>query len=214
MRGIYFKLREIWVDFCEKNGLYFTPLQLVGLLLLISFTLFSSALFYWRAKPKPLVEVTAEENAFSKREVKIESFNTTLIVVHVCGAVKHPGVYSLPAGSRVFEAVEKAGGALSQARLEGVNLARQLSDGEQVYIPRRGESLSVLPKSKQTPLIDLNRATAEELESLPGIGEELARRILEYREENGSFKSVQELLEVKGIGEGKLEEIKDKVCVK
>ncbi len=214
MWGIYFKLKEKWDDFCEKNGLYFTPSQLVGLLLLVSFTLLASVIFYWRAKPKPLVEVTAEENTASKTEQEAESSSTTLVVVHVCGAVKRPGVYNLPPGSRVYEAVEKAGGAKPQAQLDGVNLARLLADGEQVYIPRRGESLSAPLTSNQTSLIDLNRATAEELESLPGIGEALAERILKYREENGSFQSIQELREVKGIGEGKFEEIKDKVCVK
>lgn len=214
MREIYSKLKEKWDDFCEKNGLYFTPTQLVGLLLLVSFTLIASALFYWRAKPTPLVEVSAEENPSSKKEPETGSLSTTSVVVHVCGAVKRPGVYSLPAGSRVYEAVEKAGGAKGQAQLEGVNLARHLTDGERVYIPHRGESFSTPSTLSQTPLIDLNRATVKELESLPGIGEELARRIIEYREENGSIQSVEELLEVKGIGEGKFEEIKDKVCVK
>lgn len=157
------------------------------------------------------------------------------VVVHVSGAVKQAGVYRLAAGSRVADAIEQAGGATANADLDSLNLAEPLADGQKVHVPRKGEAplpapsgaAAATPTSRptQTPArasasasvqfpIDLNRATAEQLEAIPGIGPVLAQRIIEYRQANGRFNSVDELLEVRGIGPKRLEQLRAYVVVR
>lgn len=145
------------------------------------------------------------------------------IVVDVEGAVRAPGVYTLPAGSRVIDAVKAAGGANSSADLTSVNLARALADGERVYIPRRGEA----PPAEAAPggaggggasgsaggKVNINSASESELESLPGIGPTLAQRIVDYRTQHGPFHDVKDLLKVEGIGDKKFASLKDYVTV-
>lgn len=141
------------------------------------------------------------------------------IVVYVCGAVVNPDVYSLLEGSRVKEAVEAAGGFASDADRVRINLARRLSDGEQVYIPRVGEEvLPVTPPVVVAPgqaggKININTATAKELDTLPGIGPAYAERIIKYREEFGPFKKIEDMKKVRGIGDATFEEIKDLITV-
>ena len=127
------------------------------------------------------------------------------VVVHVAGQVAEPGVVFLPRGSRVHEAIVAAGGAAPAADLTAVNLARVLTDGEQVYVPGVGEApraaapgAGVAPESSE--LVDLNRASVDQLEELPGIGPVLAGRIAAWRAANGRFTMVEELAEVSGIG--------------
>jgi len=140
------------------------------------------------------------------------------IVVYVCGAVVNPGVYSLLEGSRVKEAVEAAGDFAPDADRVRINLARRLSDGEQVYIPRVGEEVLPVtpPAAAPGPLggkININTATAEELDTLPGIGPAYAERIIKYREEFGPFKKIEDIKKVRGIGDATFEEIKDLITV-
>lgn len=144
--------------------------------------------------------------------------------VHVAGQVTNPQVVQLPAGARVIDAVEAAGGALAGADLDTVNLARQVQDGEQIYIPSPGESVphsagsagvgdSGIGQSKVVgnPVLNLNWASQNELETLPGIGPALAGRIIEYREQTGGFSSVEQLRQVSGIGPKVFEKLKDLV---
>ena len=133
------------------------------------------------------------------------------VIVHVAGAVARPGVYTLPGGSRVGEAVEAAGGARRRAVLDGLNLARVLTDGEQVVVPlpsaSPGAAPGGAPATSGTPAaaggatVSLNQATLADLETLPGVGPVLGQRILDHRDAIGGFKSIDELRDVSGIGE-------------
>lgn len=148
------------------------------------------------------------------------------LLVHVAGAVRRPGLVELPSGSRVADAVEAAGGPTTRAQPASVNLARPLVDGEQVVVLRRGETGAGPATAADSPNlggpaapgavggpVDLNTATMEELDTLPGIGPVLAQRILDWRTANGRFSSVDELGEVKGIGEATLGELRPSVTV-
>jgi len=139
------------------------------------------------------------------------------IRVHVSGAVRQPDVYELPAGCIVKDAVEAAGGPTDNADLDGVNLAVELRDQQQVYVPRQGEAVPMSPASEgggaASGPVDINAATAAELETLPGIGPKTADTIVEYREANGPFGSIEDIMDVPGIGEGTFEKIKDKITV-
>lgn len=131
------------------------------------------------------------------------------VVVHVAGAVAAPGVYELPEGARVHDAVLAAGGPVSGADVDQLNLAALLADGQKVYVPHEGERVPDLGESASQPLIlSLNRASAQELEALPGIGPVLAGRIVAYRAANGPFRHVDDLINVSGIGPKLLEQLR------
>ena len=137
--------------------------------------------------------------------------------VHVSGAVAHPGVYSLPRGSIVQQAIEAAGGSLAEADLDHVNLAASLDDGQQVRVPFQAQppvdGATAAPDPPTAGLVNINTATAPELELLPGIGPSLAQGIVAYREAHGLFSEIEDLLDVPGIGPAKLEQIRGLVTV-
>lgn len=135
------------------------------------------------------------------------------IVVHVAGAVVAPGVYELEAGVRVYDAVLAAGGPTEAADTDQLNLAALLVDGEKVYVPREGEAVPDTggSGSAQTVVVSINTASARELEALPGIGPVLAGRIVAYRAAHGPFRSVDELINVSGIGPKLLEQLRPHV---
>lgn len=137
------------------------------------------------------------------------------LVVHVAGAVRRPGLYRLEEGSRVNDAIRKAGGARPKAALELVNLAAPVSDGQQVVVPFRsgaGQAVAspLAPGGTSGP-VSLNSATLEQLDALPGVGPVTAQKIIDYRTANGSFQTVDELDAVPGIGPARLEELRDLV---
>ena len=178
------------------------------------------------------LEVENETNETNVDEANSEKIVT--IKVHVSGAVKNEGVYELEEDARIADAIEKAGGVSDIANMKNVNLASKLEDGMKIYIPKQGEDvlendLEENINNQETTLggsgtnsnvgnekgkININKATKEELDTLPGIGESTAQKIIQYREEHGSFKNIEELKEVKGIGDAKYEEIKDLVDIK
>lgn len=150
------------------------------------------------------------------------------VVVHVVGAVAAPGVQRLPAGARVVDAIDAAGGASPDADLGRINLAAVLADGQQVYVLRPGETppAPVVGAGGASAdgsggpgeaggggLVDINRASAAQLEELPGVGPATAEAIIAHREQNGPFASVDELLDVRGIGDAKLEQLRDLATV-
>jgi competence protein ComEA len=144
-------------------------------------------------------EVPAGEFAISEQATDAEIIEQFLFV-HIVGEVRTPGMYQLPLGARLVDAVFAAGGLTADADNSSVNLARELSDGEQVIVFKVGEEGSE-GASSQGVLISINRAGDKQLEELPGIGPALAARIIAWREANGGFKSKNDLLKVSGIGE-------------
>lgn len=171
-----------------------------------------AALWYVRSLPKPIetVELTGP--------VPGPSPTPAALFIHVAGWVENPGVYELQVGERVIDAIDRAGGPRRGADLNALNLAAVLVDAQQVLVPRRAAaptgSVGVLTTpGSEGQKINLNLATAADLETLPGIGEVLAQRIIEHRESNGPFASVDELVEVSGIGEARLEDMRDRVTV-
>ena len=147
-----------------------------------------------------------------------------VIWVDVAGAVRRPGLYSLPDGARVAAALDRAGGVGRRADRAAVNLAAKLTDGQQVFVPQRGPAgpagaASGAPASGTSAggasagaRISLSSATQAQLEQLDGIGPALAQRIIDYREQNGGFKSIDQLQEVSGIGEKRFEALKDSIA--
>lgn len=155
----------------------------------------------------------ALEEAGEDRESEVSAEEE--VYVFVCGQVQYPGVYSMPSGSRICDALAAAGGCLETADICVVNQAECLQDGEKVYIPAIGEELFVSGEEAAASdgLIHLNRATKAELMTLPGIGESKAEQILAYREEHGGFSTVEELMNISGIKEGVFQKIQDYITV-
>ena len=143
------------------------------------------------------------------------------IVVQISGAVPRPGVYALAQGSRVQDAISAAGGFLAEANKTGINLARALEDGEQLdvlYVEGgspviQDVSTAVATAASNAELININIASQAELESLPGIGPTTAKKIIQYREQNGPFLTAEDIINVSGIGPGTYERIKDLITV-
>jgi len=152
------------------------------------------------------------------------------LTVHVAGAVKSPGVYRLRQGARVNDGVDAAGGATTSADLDSVNLASLVNEGEQIYIPKRGEKPRTITSRPQLSVgdagtnrvtgevtarvININLASATQLEQLPGVGPATAKAIVAYREKYGAFNTVEDLLKVRGIGPAKLSEILPRASVR
>jgi competence protein ComEA len=143
------------------------------------------------------------------------STTASVVVVHAAGAVREPGVYRLAGGARVADLIDAAGGPAPDADLDQLNLAAAVADGERVYVPRVGEVVVAAPAGAHdaTGPLDLNTATIEQLDALPGVGPATARAIIDERERRGGFRSVEDLLDVRGIGPAKLEQLRGLVKV-
>jgi len=163
---------------------------------------------WWQGRPRPVIEaptVVAEGASLASGAAVGGAAPGGEVVVHVTGAVKKPGVIRLPAGSRVDDAIDAAGGAKSDKALATVNLARVLVDGEQIVV---GAVQGAPGSGGSATGVNLNQASASDLEALPGIGPVLAQRIVDWRTANGPFRSIDELGEVSGIGDALLAQIR------
>lgn len=175
-----------------------------------------------------------DSNGDENNDENLEKVEEETIIVHITGEVKNWGVIELPQGSRIIDAVNKSGGFTDSADVEAVNLAYVLSDGIKVYIPSKNEEKvgdftteeyitadsgdNVITGGEQmeenkNELVNINKATQTELETLPGIGPSTALKIISYRNENGAFSSIEDIKNVSGIGDSKFESIRDLICV-
>ena len=167
-----------------------------------------------RAGPAPelsLPRATAADVGSAAESVAGEAY------VHVAGAVVRPGVYRVPGDARVTAVLDAGGGPTDDADVDQLNLAARARDGERIYVPRRGEQppppSPTGTGSSAGGVVDLNTATADQLDSLPGVGPSTAQAIIEERQRRGRFRSVDELLDVRGIGDARLAQIRSKVRV-
>ena len=178
-------------------------------------------------------DIEKESSDLKKDNNSSQSTNnstTTEVTVYISGAVKTEGVITMSSEDRLSDAIKVMGGIVEGADMNAINLAEKLVDGKHYIIPKQGEQIpndvnaggGVSGASTQTAggsergqggLVNLNTATIEQLDTLPGVGEATANKIITYREENGGFKSIEDLKNVKGIGDKKFEEIKGNICV-
>jgi competence protein ComEA len=189
--------------------------EIAGLIVVLVAVLGGAGLWYARSLPKPVT--IAEAGPGTAQQVSSSPSPAITLIVDVAGAVHDPGVYEFAEGDRVIDAIEKAGGPMPKADLSLLNLAAPLTDGTQILVPKAGPPGAVVPgggaPGSAGGLLNINSASATELETLPGIGEVLAATIVEYRDQNGPFASVDDLLDVSGIGPATLEEIRDQVTI-
>lgn len=182
-----------------------------------------SSLFLWRRPVPAAFEIVPPPATVTPAPSPTPTPTATPspLLVDVAGAVRVPGVYGLPAGSRVQQAIDAAGGILSSADLRAISLARALRDGEKLYVPREGEVPPPIsgpaPEAEaptqgdgegMTTPININTADVDGLQILPGIGPKTAQAIVDYRDANGLFQAVDDIVQVKGIGQATLERLR------
>lgn len=179
-----------------------------GLCFVISGALFVLAGSGQEKSEELIISTSADDTNVPAEAGQPSSAGIGDIFVHVCGAVKNPGIYRLPAGSRTGDAIEAAGGFTEDADTDSLNLAELLSDSQQIRAPTKGEAAE-----QADGKININTATDQQLTALPGIGEAKARAITDYRVQNGRFKKPEDIKKVPGIGDALFERIRDKIKV-
>lgn len=171
------------------------------------------------ASTESLLPVAGTASDRSSTAIASTSTTAARVVAHAAGAVVHPGVYELRAGARVTDLIDAAGGPTPDADVDRLNLAAPVTDGERVYVPRIGEAMPSVRSASGAATgevagpLDLNTATLEQLDELPGVGPATAKAIIDERDRRGGFRSVDDLLDVRGIGPAKLDAIRDLVRV-
>lgn len=208
----------------------FTKRDQIVILMLVIVVIFIAGYNAINKRMKVDLDTDAKEVNDGEKEEVIDELDEEnkedeIIMVHITGQVYNPGLVQLESGSRVIDAVEKAGGLTNDADLDRINLARKVVDEEKLYIPRIGEEIDENKEELQTVenagnegesssgKVNINTASKEEIMTLPGIGEVLATRIVEYRE-NNKFTTIEDIKNVSGIGSKKFEGIKDLIIVK
>jgi competence protein ComEA len=191
------------------------------LLALLAVAVAGARLWWTRPEERPLPARRVVVEAPAATGTPEAAASAGVVVVHVAGAVRRPGVVELPSGSRVAQAIDRVGGLRRRADPASVNLARPLVDGEQIVVLRRGSAVAApvtpggggAPQAGPVGPVRLNTATVQELDALPGIGPVLAQRIVDWRTEHQRFTSVEELGEVSGIGESTLADLRPLVTL-
>ena len=190
--------------------------------------------YYYLCTKNNTEEINNENLEITNNETQEESKEEEKIVVHITGAVNKEGIVELQTGARIADAIEKAGGAKENTDIKNINLATILEDGMKVHIPTieetqanneninvednassqiATETTNITSNIKTQGKININTATQGELDTLPGIGPSTAAKIIDYRKENGKFKSIEEIKEVSGIGDAKYEKIKELIII-
>lgn len=219
------RIREL----LKRAGLGAVPPAAFAGIATIAVVVLAAGIWRWSACGGESFEVeSASQPAVAQEMVPTESAEQTCVIIHVVGAVRHPGIVSIDAGSRVSDALDAAGGLLANAAQEALNLARVVADGEQVAVPtidewQAGGLAGGGPAAGGgaggasgacAAVVNLNTATVTELETLPGVGPSTAAKIVADREANGLFTAPEDLMRVSGIGEKKFEALKDAVVVR
>lgn len=204
----------------QKVAIIVAGVFVVGIFLIYMMTKTRNNEYYYTNQISDEVVVSDEEE-----EVKE---NTEEIVIHITGAIKNEGIVKLEQGLRIADAIEKAGGLTDEADLKEVNLAYVLKDGQKVYIPKNDdtEEEEIIIQGNGSDIIldngrdessntkvNINTATTQQLQTLSGIGEGIANKIIQYRNENGKFNIIDDIKNVSGIGDSKYDSIKDYICV-
>ncbi|MCR5845774.1 MAG: helix-hairpin-helix domain-containing protein [bacterium] len=202
----------------ERAGISKVPKNVIVAAAIVAVLVAGLALAHWWPSSGGISIVSSEESASSVGEggdAAAPKSEQKIIYVHVVGAVKKPGVYTFAQGVRAEAAVDAAGGFAKNANTASVNLAHELVDGEQIYIPTKDEAGSAQGTSGSASLskVNINTASTEELETLPGIGPAIAGEIISYRQLNGRFDSIEDIRNVSGIGDGRFSKIKALICV-
>ena len=177
------------------------------------------------------LDIISEKQDNQNKE-NVEKEQEEMIVVHIAGEVKKPGIVKTKEGARIADIIEEAGGLTENANITNINLAYIIEDGQKITIPSKNQKVEAKQEeyiqteneqgiineeqgiSNKNQVLNINRATKEELQTLQGIGESTAEKIITYRKENGNFKQIEDIKNVPGIGDAKYENIKDKISVK
>lgn len=205
-------------DFFKKNLIY---ILLLVLIVFVGYELYNSNNNY---DDELLAIDTSDDKSFSyvddnsKNDIQIEASdeNAQELYIHISGAVKNPGLYKMTPGSRIADAIDKAGGILPDANLDAINLAKKLNDEDKIYLPTIGEEVSseITSTTNNTSsngnLININNADKSTLTNIPGVGDKTADKIIDYREKT-QFKSIEDIKNVDGIGDKKFESMKDSI---
>lgn len=209
----------------QKTAIIIAGVIVVGIFI---FYMSTKANNYDYSAINEIAEEETKEGEEKEQETK-EEISPKEIVVHITGAVQKEGIVRIKEGSRIIDAIEAAGGMTNETNLDMINLAYTVKDGQKIYVPKlsdaervfkEGEDSNIVIVDKGTEKdsnsstkININTANISQLESISGIGESTANKIIQYREKNGRFKTIEEIKNVSGIGELKYENIKDSICV-
>lgn len=196
------------------------------IIICICFIILALGIFYASYKDKLVgEEYNFEGDIVETKEESVGEVEEVKIIIHVAGEVNNPGIITLKQGNRIIDAIESAGGLTEDADISNVNLAYELEDAQKIYIPSIYdlEEISVIQENSENILssgikknskVNINKANEGELQNLSGIGLSIAKRIVQYRNENGNFKNLEDIKNVSGIGDSKYENIKDEICIK
>ena len=190
-----------------------------GIVLILALSILILFLKQGGETDRTMVMITGEDDTTSSGELQKESPDAAssteelLLYVYLTGAVQDPGVYALPEGSRLYEAVSRAGGLTEDADVSRINEASLLSDGQHIHVPREGEAWQDASGGSSEEIVNINTAGPETLVLLPGIGEAKAAAIVRYRNANGPFSCIEDIMNVSGIGKAVFEQIKDRIRV-